>query len=155
MNPLHNVAVVLFACFGLSLLSGFVPWVSGEVIVLSCAALLHSPIALTALALAATAGQLLGGSVLYWVGFRAGRLNVARTGRLARWRERLHDGRGRAFALVFVSSAASIPPMCLMTIAAGTSGMGFSRFAGAASCGLFVRFAVLAFCPAIVAGILR
>jgi len=155
VNALHNLAVVLFSCFGLSLLSGFVPWISGEVIVLSCAALLHSPLSLAALALVATAGQLIGGSVLYWLGFRAGHLKVVRNGRLARWRERLRDGRGRALALVFLSSAASIPPMCLMTIAAGTSGMGFTRFAGAASCGLFVRFTVLAFCPALVTGLLR
>ncbi len=150
MNALHDVALVLCSCFGLSLLSGFVPWISGEVIVLSCAALLHSPLALAALALVATSGQLVGGSVLYWLGFRAGTLQVARNGRLARWRERLRHGGGRALALVFVSAAASVPPMCLVTIAAGTSGMGFPRFAGAASCGLFVRFAVLAFCPALV-----
>ncbi len=142
--------LVLFSCFGLSLVSGFVPWISGEVIVLSCAALLHSPALLLSVAVVATGGQLIGGSVLYWLGMRAGMLNVVQTGRFARWRERLHDGRGRALAVVFTSAAASLPPMSLTTIVAGASGMGFGRFAGAAACGLFVRFAVLAFCPSIV-----
>ncbi len=156
MSGPNDALLVVCSCFGLSVLSGFLPWISGEVIVLGCAtALLRSPILLTALAAAATLGQITGGSVLYWLGFRAGTLKFARDGRLARWRERLRNSRGRALVLVFVSGAASIPPMTLMTVVAGTSGMGFARFAGAAACGLFVRYAVLAFCPTLVVGLFR
>ncbi len=151
MNAVHNLAVLLPSCFGLSILSGLVPWISAEVVVVSCAALLVSPASLAAVALTATSGQVLGGSVVYWLGLRAGTTKIARTGRLARWREKLSGGGRRALAMVFVSSASSIPPLYLTTILAGSSGMRFSRFVGVASCGLFARFAALAFLPAVVA----
>ncbi len=155
MNAVDNVAVVLSSCFGLSVLSGVVPWISSEVVVVSCALLLRSPAALAALALCAACGQTLGGSVVYWVGLRAGSSKIARTPRFERWRERLGSGHAGALALVFVSSASSIPPLYLTTLAAGTSGMRFSRFLGVVVSGLFVRFVVLAFCPAAIVGFLR
>jgi membrane protein YqaA with SNARE-associated domain len=152
---MSSIGVLLSSCFGLSILSGFVPWISAELVVVSCAALLSSPASLTALALTATSGQAVGGSLVYWFGLRAGTTKLAGTGRLARWRARLDGGGTRALALVFLSSASSIPPLYLTTIAAGTAGMRFSRFLGAAWCGLFVRFAVLAFLPGLAFRLVR
>jgi membrane protein YqaA with SNARE-associated domain len=151
----RNAAVILPSCFGLSILSGFVPWVSAEVVVVSAAALLGSPLLVLGLVVTATGGQMLGDCLLYWLGMRVGARKATDAGRLARWRRRLHDGGARALGLVFLSSAAGIPPLYLTTVAAGASGMPFPRFIGAASCGLFARFGVLAFCPAIVMRFVR
>ncbi len=150
MNTTGSVAAILSSCFGLSILSGFVPWISAEVAVLSCASMLRSPVALAALVLAATSGQIVGECILYCVGSRFGSRRLRTSGRLAEWRQRLNRGNQGVVACLFLSSAVGIPPLYLMTIAAGTSGMRFSRFLAGVSCGLFARFAVLAFCPLVV-----
>ncbi len=155
MNALHAAATpwIFASCFGLSIVSALVPWFNGEIIVLSLAVLLRSPLDLAVLALVAAAGQTAGKCVLYWLGFQTGRLKVARSRRLERWRERLRGQRLRALGLVFVSSALGVPPLYLTTIAAGTVGMAFPRFISAAACGRVVRFAAVVFCPQIVMGV--
>jgi membrane protein YqaA with SNARE-associated domain len=155
MNAWHHPETlwILTSCFGLSIVSAILPWFNGELIALSFAALLRSPLDLAALALVAAAGQMVGKCALYWVGLRTGRLKVARTGRLERWRERLRGRRLRALALVFASSALGIPPLYLTTIAAGAVGMAFPRFLAAAACGRIVRFGALVFCPRLVIGL--
>jgi membrane protein YqaA with SNARE-associated domain len=157
MNPACDTATLwIFAsCFGLSILSALLPWFNGELIVLSFAALLGSPLDLAILAVLAAAGQMLGKCALYWVGTRAATLDVARTARVDRWRGRLCGRPLRALALVFVSSAAGIPPLYVTTIAAGTLGMAFPRFLGAAACGRVLRFAGVVFCPRFVVGLLH
>jgi len=143
------------SCFGLSIVSALLPWFNGEVIVVSFAALMRAPADLALLAVFAAAGQMLGKCLLYWVGFRAGRLHVDRNGRLERWRERLRGRRLQALGLVFVSSTIGIPPLYLTTLAAGTVGMRFSGFLGAAACGRVIRFAAVAFSPGLVLGLWR
>ena len=152
MNAWHDPAAswVFASCFGLSIASALVPWFNGELIVLSLSVTLRSPLDLATLALVAAAGQMAGKCVLYWLGFQTGRLKVAQNGRMERWRDRLRGTPVRAVALVFVSSAVGIPPLYLTTIAAGTVGMAFPRFLGAAACGRVVRFGVLVFCPWLV-----
>jgi membrane protein YqaA with SNARE-associated domain len=143
------------SCFGMSVASALLPWLNGELIVLSFAAFLHSPFHLAMLALLAAAGQMIGKCVLYWVGARTARLDGAHSARLQRWRQQLCGRHARALALVFVSSAVGVPPLYLTTIAAGNLGMAFPRFLGAAACGRVLRFAAVVFCPRLVIGLLR
>jgi membrane protein YqaA with SNARE-associated domain len=147
-------AWIFTSCFGLSIVSAVLPWFNGEVIVLALAAMLRSRFDLAVLAIVAAAGQMVGKCGLYWAGFQAGKLDVARNGRLERWRVRLRSQHVRAFALVFLSSTIGIPPLYLTTIAAGTVGMAFPRFLGAAACGRLVRFGTLVFCPRLIMGLL-
>lgn len=157
MNVLATVGApwIFASCFGLSIVSALFPWLNGEVIVLSLAALLASPLELIALALVASAGQMVGKCVLYWIGGRAAHATGAGNARVERWRARLQRGRLRSLALVFVSSATGIPPLYLTTLVAGAVQMAFPRFLGAAACGRLVRFGVLVFCPQVVLHLLR
>lgn len=150
-TPCDTAAAWIFTwAFGLSIVSALLPWFNGEVIVLSLAALLRSPFDLGVLVLAAAAGQMVGKCILYLAGFHAGTLRVAQSGRIERWRARLRGQPLRAFALVFLSSAVGIPPLYLISIAAGTVGMAFPRFFSAAAGGRVVRFGALVFCPRLV-----
>ncbi len=153
----HGAATlwIFAACFGMSIASALFPWFNGEVIVLSFAALLRSPLDLAILASLAAGGQMIGKCALFWVGTRSAALEVARTARVERWRKRLCGRERHALALVFVSSAAGIPPLYVTTIAAGMLGMAFPRVFGAAACGRVLRFAAVVFCPRLVIGLLR
>ena len=152
MSPAADaVSAWLFvSCFGLSVVSALLSWFNGEAIALSFALPMRSPADLALLALLAAAGQTLGKCLLYWLGFNAGRLHVDRNGRLQHWRERMQGGCARAMALVFLSSAIGIPPLYLTTLAAGTIGMRFSRFIGAAACGRVLRFGAVVFVPSLL-----
>ena len=149
-----TTAWILSSGFGLSIVSAILPWFNAEVILLSLAALLRSPFDLVVLALVVSAGQMVGKCVVYWAGFQAGKLKVAQSGRVERWRARLGGRQLRAVGLVFLSSAVGIPPLYLTTLAAGTVGMAFPRFLGAAAGGRVIRFGALVFCPRLVMGLL-
>ncbi len=144
------VGAVLASCFALSILSALAPWFNGELILLGHAVVLRSPLELAALALAAAAGQMAGKCVLYWLGAQARARAGERSPRFDRWCARLTGRHARAAVLVFVSSTVGIPPLYLTTIAAGTVGMAFPRFLGAAACGRVIRFGALVFCPQLV-----
>lgn len=156
MNAHYEAAAawIFTSGFGLSIVSALLPWFNGEVIVLSLAALLRSPFDLALLALVAAGGQMVGKCILYWAGTQAGKLKAAHSERVERWRARLRGQRLRALGLVFLSSTVGIPPLYLTTIAAGTVGMAFPRFLGAAAGGRLVRFGALVFCPRLVMSLL-
>ncbi len=155
MTGQHATTAWIFSSgFGLSIVSAILPWVNAEVILLSLAALLRSPFDLAVLALLVTAGQMAGKCVVYWTGLQAGKMKIAQSGRVERWRVRLCGRHLRAFGLVFLSSAVGIPPLYLTTLAAGTVGMAFPRFLGAATAGRVIRFGALVFCPRLVMGVL-
>jgi membrane protein YqaA with SNARE-associated domain len=138
------------SCFGLSIVSALVPWVNGEAVAVSFAVAGRSPLDLALIALLTAAGQMAGKCVLFSLGSSAGRLRIAGDGRVRRWRERLRGRGTRALAIVFVSSAIGVPPLYLTTLAAGTVGMRFSRFFGAAACGRLLRFGAVVCVPSLV-----
>ncbi|MBP1597756.1 MAG: hypothetical protein H6Q05_3133 [Acidobacteria bacterium] len=134
--------------FGLSIVSALVPWVNGEVIMLSLAAVASSPVEVAGLVLLTSAGQMVGKCVLYWAG--RGVIPLRTTcigGKAAAWRLKFDQSPSRPVALVFVSSALGIPPFYLITLLAGTFRMPFGRFIGVGMCGRLVRFGLLACIP--------
>ena len=136
------------SCFVLSIVSALVPWVNGEVLLLSLAALVRSPFPLLVLVLLASAGQMAGKCVLYWAGrgvipLRSGRIGIT----LASWRERFERSSSRPMGLIFVSSALGIPPFYVVTILAGAFRVRFGRFIAVGSCGRLLRFGVLVLVP--------
>ena len=152
MAPASLVGVFV-SCFGLTILSAIVPWVNAEVILLSLAALVDSPLALVVLVIVATAGQMVGKCVVYWTGRRSGRLHSPRVAdALERWRHRLAKHPSNAVTLVLVSSIVGIPPFYPVTLAAGALGVDFWRFLVAGTVGRLVRFGALAFVPHLVRG---
>ncbi len=135
-------------CFTLSIVSALVPWVNGEVILLSLTAVAPSPWATAFLVLSASAGQMAGKCALYWAGkgvipLRAGRIREI----VATWKGRLDQSPSKLLSLVFVSSAVGIPPFYVITILAGVFRVRFAPFFTAGACGRLVRFGVLAFVP--------
>jgi membrane protein YqaA with SNARE-associated domain len=146
-----NVAGPYLWCFLLSIVSALVPWVNGEVILLSLTALARSPWARAMLVLSACTGQMAGKCVLYWAGkgvipLRSG--HVKNT--LSAWQGRLERSPSKMLYLVFVSSAVGIPPFYVVTIMAGALRVRFGPFFTVGACGRLVRFGALAFVPSIM-----
>jgi membrane protein YqaA with SNARE-associated domain len=139
-------------CFALTLLSALVPWVNAEVIVLSLPAVAASGTELVLLLLVATAGQMSGKCVLYWIARRGGaRLSEGRVAAaIARWRVRIERRPSSPVALVLLSSAVGIPPFYVITLMAGALRVGFWPFLAAGTCGRLVRFGALIYVPHLV-----
>jgi len=138
-------------CFMLSIVSALVPWVNGEVILLSLTALAHSHWSRVFLVLSASAGQMAGKCVLYWAGKGIIPLKSCRLKEIvAAWKSRIEQSPAKLLSLVFVSSAVGIPPFYVITILAGALRVRFGPFFTLGTCGRLVRFGVLAFLPWIV-----
>ncbi|MBP1607953.1 MAG: putative rane protein [Acidobacteria bacterium] len=143
-----NVGGPYLWCFALSIVSALVPWVNGEVILLSLTALVHSSSARAMLVLCASAGQMIGKCILYWsakgmIPLGSGRVKET----VAKWKGRFEKSPSKLLLLVFVSSAVGIPPFYVITILAGVFRIRFGPFFTVGACGRLVRFGVLAFVP--------
>ena len=136
------------ACFALTVVSAIVPWVNAEVIVLSLPVLAPSGSALMLLVLVATAGQMTGKLAVYWAGRGTSSVQSPRVRHLLeRWQPYLAAGRGKAAALIVVSSAVGIPPFFVMTLLAGAVRMQLASFVAAGTFGRLIRFAALVVVP--------
>lgn len=141
--PLGTAGLYL-GCFALSVVSALVPWVNGEVLLLSLAAGARTSLDLAVLVLLASAGQMAGKCVLYWGGRGAARFRSGRLESLAAsWNSRCERSPAELLSLVFVSSAAGIPPFYVVTLLSGALRMRMGPFVGAGLCGRIVRFGVL------------
>ena len=158
MGAWHPISTewLLPFCFLLSIVSALVPWVNGEILLLSLTALARSPSDLVGLVLAASAGQMAGKCGLYWAGRGAGRLQTPRIrGIVSRWKERFEQNPARMLMLVFVSSAVGIPPFYVITVLAGALRLKFAPFIGVGACGRLVRFGLLVSVPQIAIHLLH
>ena len=135
-------------CFGLTVASAIFPWLSAELIVLSLPAVATTRTALFILVVLATAGQMTGKCVVYWIGRKGNRALPGRPGQaLRRWRERLERQPSKAAALVLVSSIVGLPPFYIMTLLAGAMKMNFPLFLTVGTAGRLLRFGVLVLLP--------
>ena len=106
-------------CFMLSIVSALVPWVNGEVILLSLTALARTTWGRALLVLSAGAGQMVGKCILYWAGtgvisLKSGRVQEA----LSAWKGRFEKSPSKMLSLVFASSTLGIPPFYVITLLA-------------------------------------
>jgi membrane protein YqaA with SNARE-associated domain len=150
MESWHQIsgAGLYLGCFLLSIVSALVPWVNGEVVLLSLAALARSPADLATLVLLTSAGQMAGKCALYWAGRGVVPLCSDHAGRMVRvWKERFEQVPSRHLALVFVSSALSIPPFYVITLLAGAFRVRFGPFFVVGACGRLLRFGLLVSIP--------
>ncbi len=142
-------AGLYLCCFALSIASALMPWLNGEILLLALAPLARSTSDLVNLVLLASAGQMAGKCVLYWAGRGTRSFQSARVTRtLALWQERFSHSPSKPLALVFLSSALSIPPFYVVTILAGAFRLRFGSFLAVGACGRLIRFGVLVFVPA-------
>ncbi|MBP1600964.1 MAG: hypothetical protein H6Q06_1115 [Acidobacteria bacterium] len=151
-----SIAGVYVSCFALSIVSALLPWVNGELLLLSLASLVRSPRELACLVLLTSMGQMAGKCALYWAGRGTIRFQSARISRTtALWRDRFQRSSSGPLAFVFVSSAFGIPPFYVTTIVAGAVRLQFGRFVGVGMCGRLVRFGLLILIPQIAIHLFR
>jgi membrane protein YqaA with SNARE-associated domain len=158
MEPWQQISGVglYLGCFLLSIVSALVPWVNGEVALLSLAALAGSPTDLAILVLLTSAGQMVGKCALYWAGRGVVPLRSARMGRVvSTWKERFEQAPSRHLALVFFSSAVGVPPFYVITVLAGAFRMRFGPFFAVGASGRLVRFGLLVAIPRLALHFLR
>ena len=142
---------LVLATFGLTVASAVFPWLNAEIIVLALPAVAHSRVALLALLLVATAGQMAGKCVVYWAGRQGSRHSTPRmAAAIERWRDRILHWRRGPIGLVFFSSAVGLPPFFVVTAMAGALNVDFPRFLAAGTAGRLLRFGALVFVPPLV-----
>jgi membrane protein YqaA with SNARE-associated domain len=129
--------------FALALASAIFPWLTVEVLVLALPAIAPSTLALAALVCVATAGQMTGKGLVYWVGRTSTSTSTRVASSIDRWQARLTGGRTGPAMLVFLSSSVGVPPFFLVTAIAGAVRLSFSRFMLAGTLGRLLRFGLL------------
>ncbi|GAB3208223.1 VTT domain-containing protein [Marinactinospora thermotolerans] len=150
--------------FLFGLLSALIPVLNVEVYLVGAAALLGDG-ALSAMAVAAGAGQTLGKIAYYYLG--RGALDLAwlrRRGekkigtwsrRLQRWQEKAEGRPVWTAALVAVSSFSSIPPFMVVSVFAGMARMPVWAFATVTMATRTARFLILVHAPGAASALLR
>jgi membrane protein YqaA with SNARE-associated domain len=141
-------AGLLVSCYFLSIVSALVPWVNGELLLLSLSALVPSPAYLAGLVLLASAGQMTGKCILYWAG--RGTIPMKKghiAGVMNSWRGRFERSPKKVMGLVFVSAVFGIPPFYVITILSGAFRLRFSRFMAIGTCGRLLHFGMLSLLP--------
>jgi membrane protein YqaA with SNARE-associated domain len=139
---------LLLSCYFLSFLSALLPWVNGEVMLLSLSALTHSPFYLAGLVILASAGQMTGKSILYWTGrgtitMKSGRIGKA----LNALKGRFEQSPSKSMGLVFVSAVFGIPPFYVITLLSGAFRLHFGQFIAVGACGRLLHFGILILIP--------
>lgn len=143
-----TLPVMYATCFGLSIVSALLPWVNGEVLVLSYSAFAHSPWERVVLALLASSGQIVGKCVLYWAGRGAIPLGSGKIGRIINsCEEKFTRSSLRPMWLVFFSALSGIPPFYIITVLAGAFRLKFSHFIAVGAGGRLLHFGILALVP--------
>jgi membrane protein YqaA with SNARE-associated domain len=134
--------------YPLAVLSAVLPWVNGELIMLSAVPLADTPQELATLVCVVTAGQMTGKGAMFWLarsarGSRAVRVEAV----VSRWRTLLEGRPGSVTAVMFVSSIVGLPPFYLVSVAAGALGVAFGRFLAIGTLGRLIHFGTIAFVP--------
>lgn len=147
---------IYLGCFLLSIISALVPWVNGEVVLLSLTTLAHSPTDLFILVLLASAGQMAGKCALYWAGRGVVPFGTNHMGqKIEAWKERFQQMGSRHLAFVFVSSILGIPPFYVVTLLAGALRVRFGPFLLTGASGRLLRFGALVYIPRLMLHFLR
>ena len=139
--------------FGACLLSGVAPWISGEMVV-AAGALALPPRWIGPLVAAAALGQAIGKLALFALARRCPERLPPRMRDAIDRIARGVSARATAPTTVFVGAAVGLPPLYLLTLAAGVAGTPAARFALPALAGSALRYGAVAWGAARVAGTL-
>jgi membrane protein YqaA with SNARE-associated domain len=146
----------LLSSFALALVSAVVPWVNGELVLLSFVVPTTSTLDLAQIVIAVTAGQVSGKSALYWLARRARRVPPPKVAAaIARWRDRVARRPLTGLATMFVSATFGVPPLYLTTLAAGSLMVEFGAFVSIIVCGRLLHFGAIALVPRLVVHVLH
>lgn len=143
-----SLPLMYASCFSLSIVSALLPWVNGEVLIVSYSAFAHSPWERIILALLASSGQIVGKCVLYWAGRGVIPLGSGKVGRIVNsCKGRFERSPLRPMWLVFISALSGIPPFYVITVLAGAFRLRFSHFITVGASGRLLHFGILAAVP--------
>src|SRR5215470_8616993 len=111
-----SLAWPILWCFCLTIASAIFPWINAEIIVLTLRTVSPSNNALILIVVAATAGQMIGKSILYFAGRKGERaLPLKATRVIQKWSGWLESHRSGAMRLILVSAITGLPPFYAMT----------------------------------------
>lgn len=135
---------LLLGLFAATAVSGIVPLVNAELLVLGAAAAVPAA-GLPLVAVVSTVGQMVTKGVLFGLARWAPSRLPARARRALEKPSAAVEERGTAVGtLLFTSAATGVPPFYGVSLAAGAVGVGLGRFLLAGGLGRLVRFGVLA-----------
>lgn len=135
---------ILLALLLASAVSGVVPVVNAELLVVAAAAAVPA-VGLPLVAAVSTAGQMSTKTALFVVARLAPhRLPIRARAALERAGAAVEHRGGAASTVVFASAATGLPPFFGISLASGAVGMRLSRFVAAGTLGRFARFSALA-----------
>ena len=140
--PLELLTATFLVCLG----SAIVPLVNTEIYLLGVSAL-AGPAALPAVVLSATAGQMLGKSILYFAGTGVPLLPPRFRQVAPALAARVAAHPGGATGVVLFSAFSGIPPFYGVSLVAGGLGWSFARFLLTGCCGRGLRFALVVTLP--------
>ena len=134
---------IIFGAALVSVVGGFFPWINTELAVLGAAAVLP-PWALPWLVLVCTVGQMGSKCTVYGLVRWAPERLPERFRRLMSKAERYREKKRTLLAMTFSGALVSLPPIYLVTLAAGMVRMPFAAFASAGVVGTAIRYGALA-----------
>ena len=148
VGVMSSISLTVSGYYALAVLSAVLPWVNAEVLMLSAIPVARSRLALGALVIAVSLGQMTGKSIMYWLSRtstwpRSPRLQSA----IDRWQTQLEQRPRSVLAVAFVSALVGVPPFFIVSVAAGVLKVAFGRFLAVGTAGRLIHFAIVAFVP--------
>jgi len=142
--------LAFFSTFGAAVVSAFVPLVNIELVLIAASAALPRSYAI-ALILAATLGQMIGKSVMFFGGrgvklLQRGYMKV----KIDEVRDAIQRRNGAVGTMLFMSAATGLPPFYVVSVASGLTGIRFTQFATLGFLGRFARFSVVVLFPQLI-----
>ncbi|MBU8869543.1 MAG: VTT domain-containing protein [Gemmatimonadales bacterium] len=138
---------IYISTFILCFLSGFIPVVNAEAIVIGVAAMSGNN-TIWQIALVSAFGQMLAKGILFFVGRGAIKIPMGKyEAKLAEAEKKFEKWQGKSDLFVFLSASVGMPPFYIVSILAGVVKLNFFRFFSAGLVGRFIRFGILALFP--------
>ncbi len=146
-DSVEAAAGVYLASFAIAVVSGVVPIVNAELYLIGLVLAIGGVPEALVLAVLIAAGQMIGKGLLYQTARSATLLGARRTPRLAdrleRARHRVERWRSKPYTVTFVSASVGLPPLYLVTLAAGILDIRFRAFLLVGFAGRTLRFGTI------------
>jgi membrane protein YqaA with SNARE-associated domain len=137
---------LLAGSFAGGVVSALVPWLYAEAVLLVALPAAAAHHATTALVVVVTLGQMVGKSVMYWLGRATYKGGLRRFAMLSeQWQLRIAQHPRLAVGVVGVSALLGFPPFYVIAMAAGATRIPFAAFLAVGGLARFAHFALLVF----------
>jgi len=148
-----NGLPVWFAAFTGCMVGSVIPLIHTELLIFGMAALVPGAAALP-LVLLATAGTMVGKTVLYYGGRGLVHLPIRRRARIDKFIAEAEGRRGLADTVLFASAASGFPPFYVVTVASGAIRLPLFRFILWGTAGRLIRFTAVVYAPHLIRGLI-